>query len=550
MSVSSSGLGGLAAKDGEEYYRNLLESSWREKKQLKERLETLERENRDLRRSVYELSIRKSSFGSQNHTFDIDAALQATIASVADTNASTNMDSSQTMNTSNASSFSQNASQSILQTGSSRNFTWKFDLSGHTGAVYTTRFSPCGQMIASGSFDRSVRVWSVEKPADGALYTMLDAHISSVCALAWSPDSSVIFSGGFDRAVREWDAGSSRTSALNSFQTNGCVLCVDVSQRNPDMIYAGTSRNAIYCFDRRISSSKELPSSPKLQSDQYSFAIQNDAMVNSVCALHDGTRLISGDHNGAIKIWDIRKLSESSEESTFEKTPTTPILIVYNDKGRRPISHIHISPTRDNDQEGRFLATNSYDNYIRVYDRGAMLLGSNNDLSLKPLHALKGPQNRSWPIQSSFFIGARFQPVSEKMAATRRSPDDLDDDEDPSGTVGRSDARGVRSGQGVGANGSVNVHRDGEGLTQSSGGRLSRTEDTNIQAALMLASGSADSNAYVFDVSSRTSGLVQVLRGHSDRVYCANFHPSEPVLATCSADHLVKIWAPVKPTRM
>lgn len=41
-----------------------------------------------------------------------------------------------------------------------------------------------------------------------------------------------------------------------------------------------------------------------------------------------------------------------------------------------------------------------------------------------------------------------------------------------------------------------------------------------------------------------TAELVQRLEGHVDRVCGATFHPIDPILATCSADFLVKIWTP------
>lgn len=44
-----------------------------------------------------------------------------------------------------------------------------------------------------------------------------------------------------------------------------------------------------------------------------------------------------------------------------------------------------------------------------------------------------------------------------------------------------------------------------------------------------------------------TAELMQRLEGHTDRVYAANFHPTEPILASCSADYTIKVWGPGAP---
>ncbi|CAN0569715.1 unnamed protein product [Ectocarpus sp. 12 AP-2014] len=68
------------------------------------------------------------------------------------------------------------------------------------------------------------------------------------------------------------------------------------------------------------------------------------------------------------------------------------------------------------------------------------------------------------------------------------------------------------------------------------------------QHSLVLATGSADGSIHVFDLSkgqvSQCGDEIQTLRGHRDRVYSADFHPTEPKLVSSSADKTVLIWEP------
>jgi len=40
-----------------------------------------------------------------------------------------------------------------------RQFFLKNDLKGHQGAVYSVQYSPNGKFLATGSFDKTVRIW-------------------------------------------------------------------------------------------------------------------------------------------------------------------------------------------------------------------------------------------------------------------------------------------------------------------------------------------------------------------------------------------------------
>ena len=92
--------------------------------------------------------------------------------------------------------------------------------------------------------------------------------------------------------------------------------------------------------------------------------------------------------------------------------------------------------------------------------------------------------------------------------------------------------------------------------------------DPDIDCSMFVASGSASKKVFVYDVGRATVStsvraclfaalhliivaksqgkvrLLNALEGHSDIVYAADFHPTEPLLASASADGLVKLWMP------
>jgi WD40 repeat protein len=74
-------------------------------------------------------------------------------------------------------------------------------LQGHTDVVDSTSLSPDERYIASGSRDKSVRVWEA---ATGELVTTLEGHEDEVRSVVWSGDGQWLASGSFDKTVRLW----------------------------------------------------------------------------------------------------------------------------------------------------------------------------------------------------------------------------------------------------------------------------------------------------------------------------------------------------------
>jgi WD40 repeat protein len=80
--------------------------------------------------------------------------------------------------------------------------TWQADQLDAPGEVLTAVFSPDGTRIASGGFDRMLRLWDAENQEEVA---QLPGHANVLHSLAFSPDGLTLASGSADGTVRLWD---------------------------------------------------------------------------------------------------------------------------------------------------------------------------------------------------------------------------------------------------------------------------------------------------------------------------------------------------------
>src|SRR5262249_2581599 len=65
----------------------------------------------------------------------------------------------------------------------------------HKDVVYEVAFSPDGKLLASGGYDRLVKLWEV---ASGKELRTLKDHSDTVYSLAFSPDGKLLASGAAD----------------------------------------------------------------------------------------------------------------------------------------------------------------------------------------------------------------------------------------------------------------------------------------------------------------------------------------------------------------
>ena len=74
-------------------------------------------------------------------------------------------------------------------------------MTGHQQLINDVKFSPNGRVIASASFDKSIKLW---ESSTGTYIASLRGHVQAVYSIAWSADSRLLASGSADSTLKVW----------------------------------------------------------------------------------------------------------------------------------------------------------------------------------------------------------------------------------------------------------------------------------------------------------------------------------------------------------
>ncbi|KAL2885584.1 Vegetative incompatibility protein HET-E-1 [Ceratocystis lukuohia] len=201
-------------------------------------------------------------------------------------------------------------------------------LEGHSRAVNSVVFSNNGQRLASGSWDKTVKIWDA---TSGAFLQTLEGHSGLVNSVVFASDGQRLASGSWDKTVKIWDATSG--ACLQTLEGHGADVFSVVFASDGQLLASGSSDSTVKIWD--------ATSGACLQTLE-----GHGADVFSVVFASDGQLLASGSSDSTVKIWDA---TSGACLQTLEGHAGDVFSVVFASDGQR-------------------LASGSWDKTVKIWD--------------------------------------------------------------------------------------------------------------------------------------------------------------------------------------
>ncbi|PIA12902.1 WD40 repeat-like protein [Coemansia reversa NRRL 1564] len=160
-------------------------------------------------------------------------------------------------------------------------------ISGHIGWVRSLAVEPGNKWFASGSVDRTIKIWDL---ASGTLKLTLTGHISPVRGLAVSSRHPYLFSCGEDKQVKCWDLETNKVVR----QYHGHLSGVYALSLHPvlDLLVTGGRDSVARVWDIRTK-------------QQVHVLMGHKSTVSAVECQEADPQVITGSMDSTVRLWDL-----------------------------------------------------------------------------------------------------------------------------------------------------------------------------------------------------------------------------------------------------
>jgi WD40 repeat protein/energy-coupling factor transporter ATP-binding protein EcfA2 len=367
---------------------------------------------------------------------------------------------------------------------------WRIDgtlvqtFEGHKQRVERVSFSPNGQMIASVSCDKTVKLWRL----DGTPPQTFQGHSDSVWDVSFSPDGQMIASASDDKTLRLWQLDGTPPQIFEGHSDR--VYGVSFSP-DGEMIVSASADNTVklWWLDGTL---------------RQSFEGHEDRVLR-VSFSPDGQMIASASSDKTVRLWRI----DGTHLRTFEGHGDLVYSVKFSPDGQSIVSASADKTVRLWRLDGTLVQT--FEGHgERIYDAsfsldGQTIASASGDKTLRLWQfektILKGHSNQVW--------GVSFSPDGRIIASASW---------DKTVKLWQLDGKPLLTFQGHGDSvNSVSFSPDGH----------------------MLVSASKDKTVKLWHCNGTP---LHTFEGHDDEVYAVSFSPDGQTIASVSSDKDVKLW--------
>jgi WD40 repeat protein len=330
-------------------------------------------------------------------------------------------------------------------------------LRGHTDTVWSINYSPDGTMLASASRDKTVKIWRV---ADGKELITLSGFKDWVACVGWSPDGKTIAAMEWHGTMRLWNLAGQQ---IRSFRThNEPVVAISFSPIPPTPLTKG-GEGGMIATASRDGTAKVW----SLDGKELLTLRGHKSWLMYVNFSRDGQTLVTASRDKTAKLWNLK----GEELATMHGHTDTVASAIFS-------------------RDGQIVATAGWDRTVRLWNRQGQLL-----------QILSGHTDKVW--------SASFSQDGQTLASSSED-----------GTVrlwsfAKTNAGSIHIGDAA-----------TESISFSPNSEIFGTTGKYMMAKLW----------------SRQGKEIVALNGHQELIRSLQFSPDGQRIATASQDRTVKLW--------